>query len=46
MMNVEQLVEQEFAGATEVLGENLLQCHVIRHESHMIWPGIETGPRR
>jgi hypothetical protein len=27
MMNVEQLVEWELAGETEVLGENLLQCH-------------------
>jgi hypothetical protein len=27
MMNVEQSVELELAGETEVLGENLPQCH-------------------
>jgi hypothetical protein len=35
MMIVEQLVQREFAGETEVLKENLPQCHFVRHKSHM-----------
>jgi hypothetical protein len=35
MMNVELSVECELAGETEVLGENLPQCHFVRHKSHM-----------
>jgi hypothetical protein len=36
LMIVEQSVECELAGETEVLGENLTQCHSINHKSHMI----------
>jgi hypothetical protein len=39
MMSVEQSVEWELAGETEVLGENLPQCHFVHHKTHMTWPG-------
>jgi hypothetical protein len=35
MIIVEQSVERELAGETEVLGENLTQCHFVHHKSHM-----------
>jgi hypothetical protein len=43
-MNMEQAVEWELAGETEVLGENLPQCNFVHHKYHMTWPGLEPGP--
>jgi phage-related protein len=34
---VEQSVEWELAGVTELLGENLPQRHFVHHKSHMTW---------
>jgi hypothetical protein len=44
-MYMEQLVEWELAGETDVLGENLPQCHFVKHKSHMIYSGIKLGRR-
>jgi hypothetical protein len=46
IMNVAQLMERELARATEVLQENQPHCLSVHHKSHMIWPGIESGPLR
>jgi hypothetical protein len=35
-MSVKQMMELELAGETEVLGENLPQCHFVHHKFHMI----------
>jgi hypothetical protein len=44
MMSVEQSVERELAGETEVLGGNMSQGHFVHHKSHMSWPELEPGP--
>jgi len=25
--------------------KNLSQCQSVQHQSHMVWPGIEPGPK-
>jgi hypothetical protein len=35
IMNMEQPVGLELAGETEVLEENLPQCHFVNNKSHM-----------
>jgi hypothetical protein len=40
-MIVEQMVERELVGETEVLRENLSQRHFVHHKSHVTWPRIE-----
>lgn len=37
IMNLEQLVEWELKGRTEVLKENPLHCHLVHHKSNIIW---------
>jgi hypothetical protein len=37
MMGVEQSMEWVFARETEILVENLPQCHVLQHESHVTY---------
>jgi hypothetical protein len=41
MMSVEQSVEWELAGETEVLGEYLPQCHFVH-----TWLDLGSNPRR
>jgi hypothetical protein len=45
IMRVGNLVEWWVAGETEVLGENLPQCHFVHHKFHMTWPGTNPGRR-
>jgi hypothetical protein len=42
MVIVEQLVEWRLAGETEVLGENLLQCHFLHDKPQMTGPRVRT----
>jgi hypothetical protein len=46
MMSVEQTVEWEFAGETEVLCENLPQRYFVHHKSHMTRAELEPQPPR
>jgi hypothetical protein len=46
MMIVEQTVECELAGEIEIIAQNLPQCHVVHHKSHMTCPDPNLGRRR
>jgi hypothetical protein len=43
LMSVEQLMEWELVGRTEVLWENLPQCHAVHHKSYMTLPEIDES---
>jgi hypothetical protein len=45
IMRMENLVEWWLVGETEVLGDNLPQCHFDYHKSHLTWPGSNRGRR-
>jgi hypothetical protein len=38
IMRMDNLMEWWLAGETEVLGENLPQCHFVHHRTYMTWP--------
>jgi hypothetical protein len=44
-MRLENLVEWWLAGETEVLVENLPQCHFVHHTPHMTWAGANPVRR-
>jgi hypothetical protein len=46
MMSVEQSVEWELGGETEVLEENLPSCHFVNDKSHTSWPGLKPRSPR
>jgi hypothetical protein len=43
-MNADRSVECELVGETEVLRDNLPQCHFVHHKYHVTWRGIEPLP--
>jgi hypothetical protein len=42
---MKNLMEWWLVGETEVLGENLPQCHFVHNNFHMTWPGANPGCR-
>jgi hypothetical protein len=43
MMNVEQAVEWELTGESDLLGAALTQCYFVHHKSHMTLDQIQAG---
>jgi hypothetical protein len=43
IMMMEKLAEWWLAGETEVLREDLLQCHLVHHKPHMLCPDANPG---
>jgi hypothetical protein len=44
-MMMEKLVEWWLAGESELLRENLPQCHFAHHKPHMFYPDANPGRR-
>jgi hypothetical protein len=44
MIIVEQSVQRELTGETEILGQNLPQCLFDHHKSYTTWPELEPRP--
>jgi hypothetical protein len=42
---MEQFVERELAMETEILGENISECHLSATKTHTICSGIEPGAK-
>jgi hypothetical protein len=45
IMMMEKLVEWWLAGETEILGENLPECHFVHHKPHVLCPDVNLGCR-
>jgi hypothetical protein len=45
LMNTEQFMEWKLAAEGEVLWENLAECYLVDHKSHIKWSGINPGRR-
>jgi hypothetical protein len=46
MIECETFDRMRIGRETELLAENLPQCHFVHDKSHMTWPGLEPGQPR